>query len=44
MIFSVGTPHWQEDLVLRLAQAFEQATDWHRQSAELDVTQLEFAE
>jgi hypothetical protein len=31
-------PHWQEDLVLRLAQAFEQATDWHRKVPKLDVT------
>jgi Asp-tRNA(Asn)/Glu-tRNA(Gln) amidotransferase A subunit family amidase len=23
-------PHWREDLVLRLAYAYEQATAWHK--------------
>ena len=26
----IAGPHWREDLVLRLAYAYEQATDWHR--------------
>ena len=25
----IAGPHWREDLVLRLAQAYEQATEWH---------------
>jgi len=28
----IAGPHWREDLVLRLAHAYEQATDWHKQS------------
>jgi aspartyl-tRNA(Asn)/glutamyl-tRNA(Gln) amidotransferase subunit A len=28
-------PHWREDTVLKLAHAYEQATDWHRQSPKL---------
>jgi aspartyl-tRNA(Asn)/glutamyl-tRNA(Gln) amidotransferase subunit A len=26
----IAGPHWREDLVLRLARAYEQATEWHR--------------
>jgi aspartyl-tRNA(Asn)/glutamyl-tRNA(Gln) amidotransferase subunit A len=26
----IAGPHWREDLVLRLALAYEQATDWHK--------------
>lgn len=26
----IAGPHWREDLVLRLAHAYEQATDWHQ--------------
>jgi aspartyl-tRNA(Asn)/glutamyl-tRNA(Gln) amidotransferase subunit A len=26
----IAGPHWREDLVVRLAQAYEQATEWHR--------------
>jgi len=26
----IAGPHWREDLVLRLAHAYEQATEWHR--------------
>jgi aspartyl-tRNA(Asn)/glutamyl-tRNA(Gln) amidotransferase subunit A len=26
----IAGPHWREDLVLRLAHAYEQATDWHK--------------
>ena len=28
----IAGPHWREDLVLRLAQAYEQATAWHRRT------------
>ena len=28
-------PHWREDLVLQLASAYEQATDWHKQRPSL---------
>jgi len=28
-------PHWREDRVLRLAYAYEQASDWHRRSPKL---------
>jgi aspartyl-tRNA(Asn)/glutamyl-tRNA(Gln) amidotransferase subunit A len=28
-------PHWGEDRVVRLAHAYEQATDWHKQSPEI---------
>ena len=28
-------PHWREDRVLKLAYAYEQATDWHKRSPEL---------
>jgi aspartyl-tRNA(Asn)/glutamyl-tRNA(Gln) amidotransferase subunit A len=27
----IAGPHWREDLVLRLAQAYEQVTEWHQQ-------------
>jgi Asp-tRNA(Asn)/Glu-tRNA(Gln) amidotransferase A subunit family amidase len=27
----IAGPHWREDLVLRLAHAYEQATEWHTQ-------------
>jgi aspartyl-tRNA(Asn)/glutamyl-tRNA(Gln) amidotransferase subunit A len=26
----IAGPHWREDLVLRLAHAYEQATEWHK--------------
>jgi aspartyl-tRNA(Asn)/glutamyl-tRNA(Gln) amidotransferase subunit A len=26
----IAGPHWREDLVLRLAAAYEQATEWHK--------------
>ena len=26
----IAGPHWREDLVLRLAQAYERATEWHK--------------
>ena len=26
----IAAPHWREDLVLRLAHAYEQATEWHK--------------
>jgi aspartyl-tRNA(Asn)/glutamyl-tRNA(Gln) amidotransferase subunit A len=26
----IAGPHWREDLVLRLAHAYEEATEWHR--------------
>src|SRR5258708_26817328 len=26
----IAGPHWREDLVLRLAHAYEQATAWHK--------------
>jgi aspartyl-tRNA(Asn)/glutamyl-tRNA(Gln) amidotransferase subunit A len=28
----IAGPHWREDLVLRLANAYEQATAWHKKS------------
>ena len=28
----IAGPHWREDLVLRLAHAYEQATAWHKRS------------
>lgn len=28
----IAGAHWREDLVLRLAHAYEQATDWHKRS------------
>lgn len=28
----IAGPHWREDLVLRLAQAYEQATAWHKRT------------
>jgi aspartyl-tRNA(Asn)/glutamyl-tRNA(Gln) amidotransferase subunit A len=31
----IAGPHWREDLVLRLAHAYEQATAWHGRSAGL---------
>jgi aspartyl-tRNA(Asn)/glutamyl-tRNA(Gln) amidotransferase subunit A len=30
----IAGPHWREDLVLRLAHAYEQATAWHRRRLE----------
>src|ERR1700720_4076512 len=29
MGLQIAGPHWQEDLVLRLAYAYESATEWH---------------
>jgi aspartyl-tRNA(Asn)/glutamyl-tRNA(Gln) amidotransferase subunit A len=29
----IAGPHWREDLVLRLAHAYEQATAWHKRQA-----------
>jgi aspartyl-tRNA(Asn)/glutamyl-tRNA(Gln) amidotransferase subunit A len=31
----IAGPHWREDLVLRLAYAYEQATAWHKRSPAL---------
>src|SRR6201997_114263 len=31
----ISAPHWREDLVLRLAYAYEQATAWHKRSPQL---------
>ena len=31
----IAGPHWREDLVLRLAHAYEQATTWHKRRCEL---------
>lgn len=31
-------PHWREDLVLQLAYAYEQATEWHKCSPDLSLT------
>ena len=30
-------PHWGEELVLQLAQSYEQATDWHKRRPELSI-------
>ena len=30
-------PHWGEELVLQLAQSYEQATDWHKRRPELPI-------
>jgi len=30
----IAGPHWREDLVLRLAHAYEQATEWHKRRPE----------
>jgi aspartyl-tRNA(Asn)/glutamyl-tRNA(Gln) amidotransferase subunit A len=32
----IAGPHWREDLVLRLAHAYEQATEWHKQYPAVD--------
>jgi aspartyl-tRNA(Asn)/glutamyl-tRNA(Gln) amidotransferase subunit A len=29
----IAGPHWREDLVLKLAQAFQSATEWHQRQA-----------
>lgn len=31
----IAGPHWREDLVLRLAHAYEQATEWHNRQPDL---------
>jgi len=31
----IAGPHWREDLVLRLAHAYEQATAWHKRKREV---------
>ncbi len=31
----IAGPHWREDLVLRLAHAYEQNTEWHTQTASM---------
>jgi aspartyl-tRNA(Asn)/glutamyl-tRNA(Gln) amidotransferase subunit A len=31
----IAGPHWREDLVLRLAHAYEQATAWHRRQCNM---------
>ena len=33
----IAGPHWREDLVLRLAHAYEQATSWHKQQCNLEI-------
>jgi len=30
----IAGPHWREDLVLRLAHAYERATAWHKRRCE----------
>jgi Asp-tRNA(Asn)/Glu-tRNA(Gln) amidotransferase A subunit family amidase len=32
----IAGPHWREDLVLRLAHAYEQATAWHKRECPSD--------
>ena len=32
----IAAPHWREDLVLRLAYAYEQATAWHKRMCPID--------
>jgi aspartyl-tRNA(Asn)/glutamyl-tRNA(Gln) amidotransferase subunit A len=32
----IAGPHWREDLVLRLAHAYEEATEWHRRRPAVD--------
>ncbi len=32
----IAGPHWREDLVLRLAHAYEQATEWHKRYPAVD--------
>ena len=32
----IAGPHWREDLVLRLAYAYEQATAWHKRMCPID--------
>ena len=36
----IAGPHWREDLVLRLAHAYEQATDWHKRRTHLSQKAL----
>jgi aspartyl-tRNA(Asn)/glutamyl-tRNA(Gln) amidotransferase subunit A len=33
----IAGPHWREDLVLRLAHAYERATEWHKRRTSGDV-------
>jgi aspartyl-tRNA(Asn)/glutamyl-tRNA(Gln) amidotransferase subunit A len=33
----IAAPHWREDLVLRLAYAYEQATAWHKRPCPLNT-------
>jgi aspartyl-tRNA(Asn)/glutamyl-tRNA(Gln) amidotransferase subunit A len=32
----IAGPHWREDLVLRLANAYEQATQWHKRKPRIE--------
>jgi aspartyl-tRNA(Asn)/glutamyl-tRNA(Gln) amidotransferase subunit A len=32
----IAGPQWREELVLRLAQAYESATEWHRRRPAVD--------
>jgi aspartyl-tRNA(Asn)/glutamyl-tRNA(Gln) amidotransferase subunit A len=34
MGLQIAGPHWREDLVLRLAHAYEQATAWHKRKCQ----------
>jgi aspartyl-tRNA(Asn)/glutamyl-tRNA(Gln) amidotransferase subunit A len=36
----IAGPHWREDLALRLAYAYEQATAWHQRSVEIQALHL----
>ena len=36
----IAAPHWREDLVLRLAYAYEQTTAWHKRPCPLNTTRL----
>jgi aspartyl-tRNA(Asn)/glutamyl-tRNA(Gln) amidotransferase subunit A len=32
----IAGPHWREEIVLRLAQAYEQATQWHKRKPQIE--------
>jgi len=36
----IAGPHWREDLVLRLAHAYERATAWHKRQCPLTVSSV----
>jgi aspartyl-tRNA(Asn)/glutamyl-tRNA(Gln) amidotransferase subunit A len=35
----IAGPHWREDLVLRLAEAYERATQWHKRKPQIESAQ-----